>query len=275
MTTKDTVLENANKFFERRVIDDQRLSEILPELIEIISQLYEIRTSEEKTRGLIERWRKTKYSQTKMVRLPDGSSVKADISDPDMRLHNLFTGYLFNFFHKQYSQKSTKTTGFAFALEILTQIENSKKGKIFYHELPNTDIDDVFDAIEKETIINNNETHSSSSKTSKSDTDKPSKSNNIKKFSDYLHHRNKVALIKKIHELIDHTKGKNVAITIAALTELGYLARNTSRKSLYNSMRIEFEDIGADFGIDYYLKVVKTFIPPEELNSAKKILQAI
>lgn len=275
MTTKDTVLENANKFFERRVIDDQRLSEIIPELIEIISQLYEIRSSEEKTRGLIERWRKTKYSQTKIVRLPDGSSVEADISDPDMRLHNLFTGYLFNFFHKQYSQKSTKTTGFAFALEILTQIENSKKGKIFYHELPNTDIDDVFDAIEKETIINRNESHSISNNTSKTTTNEHPITSKALEFSDLLHHHNKDALMIKIHELLDDTKGKNIAITITALKKLGFISGYKSNNCLFNSMRKEFGDIGSTSGLNNFLNINNKLISNEQLEPIIKILQTV
>ena len=54
-----------------------------------------------------------------------------------------------------------------------------------------------------------------------------------KPFADYLHHDNKNALMKKLHEFLDNAKGKNVAFVIKSLEELKFLAGYNSKNELY------------------------------------------
>jgi len=77
-----------------------------------------------------------------------------------------------------------------------------------------------------------------------------------KDFIDYLHHENKEALLKKLHELLDNEKGRVVAITIKALEKLGFISVLGKRADLYKCMEKEFGYIGASQGLnDFYVKL--------------------
>jgi len=141
---------NAKKFFERRAIDDSELSTAMPELLKVIEDLYPKRNSKKDTRDYIEAWRKTKFKQSFNHTLKTGEDVEVFNNAPDMTIHDRFVNWLFFYFHKLYNEKTNKTIGYAFALEILTQIYNCQKGNLITHELPNTNIDDVLDVIDLE-----------------------------------------------------------------------------------------------------------------------------
>lgn len=71
----------------------------------------------------------------------------------------------------------------------------------------------------------------------------------VKSFEDYIHHKDKPKLMNKLHELIDNTKAKNVAIVISALKECSFLSGYNSQNSLYRSMRAEFNFSGNNSGL--------------------------
>jgi len=71
-----------------------------------------------------------------------------------------------------------------------------------------------------------------------------------KPFEDYLHHDSKVALMAKLHELLDGEKGKVVCVVIEALKKCGMLAGYGSKATLYRAMREEFGEIGTDSGLN-------------------------
>lgn len=74
-----------------------------------------------------------------------------------------------------------------------------------------------------------------------------------KDFSTYLHHDNKDALIDKLHELIDGKRGKLVVTIIIALEKLNFIGGYETRAALYNAMRDEFGDIGANAGLNDFM----------------------
>ena len=71
----------------------------------------------------------------------------------------------------------------------------------------------------------------------------------VKSFEDYIHHKDKPKMMNKLHELIDNTKAKNVAIVISALKECSFLSGYNSQNSLYRSMRAEFNFSGNNSGL--------------------------
>lgn len=75
----------------------------------------------------------------------------------------------------------------------------------------------------------------------------------MKNFISYLHHDNKNALIQKLHELIDGKRGKLVATIIIALEKLNFIGGYETRAALYNVMRDEFGDIGANAGLNDFM----------------------
>lgn len=91
-----------------------------------------------------------------------------------------------------------------------------------------------------------------------------------KKFEDYLHHDNKEELLEVLRTLFDGKKGKDVAVIILALQELGIIYIG-NRNELYRSMRAEFGDIGSSSGINDYLK--KEYIMRSEIDNAKRIIE--
>lgn len=70
-------------------------------------------------------------------------------------------------------------------------------------------------------------------------------------FENYLHHENKAALMKKLHELLDSKKGRAVAVVIRALTECAFI--NIKGNKLYRAMEAEFGKIGAHSNINDFL----------------------
>lgn len=96
---------------------------------------------------------------------------------------------------------------------------------------------------------------------------------NRKRFIDYLHHPQKDALMKKLHELLDGNKGKVVAITIKALEQLGFIPVPDSRAALYKAMREEFGDIGSDQSINPIMNNFTQY--PSEIEQHIKILKEV
>lgn len=92
-----------------------------------------------------------------------------------------------------------------------------------------------------------------------------------KKFEDYLHHDNKEKLLEVLHTLFDGKKGKDVAVILLALQELGIIYLGGNRSEIYRSMREEFGDIGSSSGINDYLK--KEYIMRSEIDNAKRIIE--
>jgi hypothetical protein len=108
-------------------------------------------------------------------------------------------------------------------------------------------------------------------------TSQPQRTINSKKsFADYLHHSNKQALMKKLHELLnDQSKAKDVAITISALIELAFIANYGSKKKLYAAMRDEFLFICSDSGINDFLNSNNNKLTKEDIKPTKDIIMSI
>ena len=93
-------------------------------------------------------------------------------------------------------------------------------------------------------------------------------------FAGYLHHKNKEALIEKLHELLDGQKGKNVAIVIRALTELAYI--NIKGNELYRVMQEEFGEIGAISNINDFLNPdKKQHLTETDIKGTVEILRKV
>jgi hypothetical protein len=74
------------------------------------------------------------------------------------------------------------------------------------------------------------------------------------KFTEYLHHTNKDALITKLHELLNGKKGKDVAIIIKALEELKIIVKKKIHAPLYRAMRDEFgKGLGSNQSINDFV----------------------
>ena len=115
-------------------------------------------------------------------------------------------------------------------------------------------------------------------KTENSTKNDKEKQENVEKtqrtFADYLHHKNKKALIEKLHELLDGQKGKNVAIVIKALTELAYI--NIKGNELYRVMQGEFGEIGAISNINDFLNPEKKqYLTETDIKGTVEILKKV
>ncbi|KAA6321070.1 hypothetical protein EZS27_029238 [termite gut metagenome] len=74
------------------------------------------------------------------------------------------------------------------------------------------------------------------------------------KFTEYLHHTNKDALMNKLHELLNGKKGKDVAIIIKALEELKIIVKKKIHAPLYRAMRDEFgKGLGSNQSINDFV----------------------
>ena len=145
------------KFFERRAIDDSELKAASPELLKVIEDLRPLQKSKVETEIYINKWRKTKYKEHIKQRLSTGEIVEVENYHPDMHIHDRFINWLFDYFHKLYEEKTSKTISYAYALNILTVYHNRQilNRKILLKkevDLPNTNLDDVLDVIETETL---------------------------------------------------------------------------------------------------------------------------
>jgi hypothetical protein len=96
-----------------------------------------------------------------------------------------------------------------------------------------------------------------------------------KSFADYLHHPNKDALMKKLHELFRNAKGKKVALLIKSLEELHYLAGYNSKNELYASIKAEFGDFGSIQSVNDFLNPNNGKIQEKDLATYLKILEKI
>lgn len=94
-------------------------------------------------------------------------------------------------------------------------------------------------------------------------------------FESLLHHDRKTALMKALHELLDDTTGKDVAIILKSLYKLGYLAPPSNRNELYRIMRRTFGNIGTTQNLNSFLKPDSIKILDAELESTIQILQRV
>ena len=81
--------------------------------------------------------------------------------------------------------------------------------------------------------------------------------------------------MKALHELLDDTTGKDVAIILKSLYKLGYLAPPSNRNELYRIMRRTFGNIGTTQNLNSFLKPDSIKILDAELESTIQILQRV
>jgi hypothetical protein len=147
---------DAKVYFERRAVDDDELRAAIPELLKVIEDLRSLRQSERQTDDYLNKWLRSKRKEYVYLPLPTGEIVECENRDMDMTLFYRFNEWLFSYFHKLYKEKTGKTIGYAYALDTLTVYYNrfmADKFKVPYEKTvdrPNTDIDDVAEAIEAE-----------------------------------------------------------------------------------------------------------------------------
>jgi hypothetical protein len=90
----------------------------------------------------------------------------------------------------------------------------------------------------------------SESKTNKANTGKPQQD-----FVNYLHHDNKDALMKKLHELLDGRRGREVAKVLMALEDKHYLVIPTKGlDKVRESMILIFGNVGTKQSINNYYR---------------------
>lgn len=94
-------------------------------------------------------------------------------------------------------------------------------------------------------------------------------------FESLLHHDRKTALMITLHELLDNSTGKDVAIVLKSLYKLGYLAPPSNRNELYRIMRKEFGYIGTTQNLNSFLKPESVKILDTELESTIQVLQKV
>ena len=85
-----------------------------------------------------------------------------------------------------------------------------------------------------------------------------------------------IAIMKKLHKLIDGKKAKNVATTIHALNNLSFLDGYESKAELYRAMCREFEITFSNTGLNNFLNENQTSILEADIIKRRKnILSAI
>lgn len=93
---------------------------------------------------------------------------------------------------------------------------------------------------------------------------------NNKKFIDWIiTSKDKVKIISLLHKILNGKKGKDVAHVIIALMESGMIIIPKPRTDLYESMRVEFGDIGTDQSINDILN------PANEYKREKNLINSI
>jgi len=138
--------------------------------------------------------------------------------------------------------------------------------------IANTTIEDFYNAMTKELengynsimkLFADNDTKSEINAKPKTD-DTPALQQT---FSDYLHHSDKTALLKKLNELLDGKKGKDVAKVLEALQNKNYLQKNS-----YNTTDVisEFNLSCSRQSITNYLN--KGNIPKDEIQQIVDLL---
>lgn len=81
--------------------------------------------------------------------------------------------------------------------------------------------------------------------------------------------------MKTLHELLDDTTGKDVAIVLKSLYKLGFLVPLNNRNELYRIMRKTFGNIGTTQNLNYFLKPDSQKILDSELESIIQILKRV
>lgn len=94
-------------------------------------------------------------------------------------------------------------------------------------------------------------------------------------FEKYLYHVNKPALMNKLHQLLDNSKGKEVAVVIQALKDCGFLYGYNSRNSLYKSMEKEFGYIGNYSGLNFFFNTNNPKLDSQQVECVKNILLSV
>lgn len=86
-------------------------------------------------------------------------------------------------------------------------------------------------------------------------------------FNDLVEHPNKEKLMAKLHDLLDHKKGKGVAVVMRALQDLKFIRKNESVAKLHSLITAEFEDIGSVKNFRNYMNETSGCnIQEDELN---------
>jgi hypothetical protein len=98
-----------------------------------------------------------------------------------------------------------------------------------------------------------------------------------KTFSDYLYHTNKDALIKKLQEVLNGKKGREVAKILMALEQKSYIIIPTKELDKVRKSMIEkFGDVGTQQSISRYYKKKdpngNTLIPQSEIQAIIDVL---
>jgi len=88
-----------------------------------------------------------------------------------------------------------------------------------------------------------------------------------KSFADYLNHPNKVALMAKLHELIDNEKAKKIAMVIFALKELNFCVFD-KKEEIYRTLNKEFGDTSTKQAKNAHLHLFENPSPNEKQKEA-------
>lgn len=208
-TDTNNLLVLAEKYFNRRAIDDNDLKKAIPELLSVIKDLTTLRNSVDRTDNYINNWRNSKVKQCVVLEI-DGVPTEVDLAPEawDMTKHDRYINWLFAFFYKLYTDKTGETISYAFALDILTVYHNQQilsKRLILENiiDRPNTNIDDVFDAIEQEANVIVTENTDSKALDFSADS---------RIYTKLLENYN---FWKDIQSSIQHGKGKNIFLNIS------------------------------------------------------------
>jgi len=150
---------DANKYFELKAIDTPHIRRYIPELINVLSDLKELRMSDDKTHDYIYGWRQSKIKR--FLRLPnkEGEIVECEHNNPDTSKADFCCNLLFEYLKFLYDTKEGATIDFAFALFWLTIQFNRQKNTLWPVDLPNVNFLDVMEAIDfgqRDTTENDN-----------------------------------------------------------------------------------------------------------------------
>ena len=106
-------------------------------------------------------------------------------------------------------------------------------------------------------------------------TQKPKQPESIS-FESLLIHPDKKGLLHLLHSLIENKKGKNAAIVIIALKQLGYMGTYKSNRSLFDSIVNEFGAIGTIENFNHYLNENnRRMIVDSDIEAVINVLQSI
>ncbi len=143
-------IEKARKYFEVQLAEqgDSELLRAIPELLKVIADLDLLKPYQRDTDDYLDAWRKSKIAFTRIIKLPDGKRVEADIADPDTSEFDKYLAWLWGYFQHEYKNKTGATIGCAYAFEALTMFHNRLVSDP--DDLPNTNWVDVKAAVASE-----------------------------------------------------------------------------------------------------------------------------